>query len=87
MHRDNFIFYRKNGKIGHLFKTGLTESLTCERCLDKDESATQILCDCEAIGYLRFRHLGHYFTEPGGYQDAPIRKILHFIRSVGLLEG
>jgi hypothetical protein len=36
---------------------------------------------------LRFRHLGHYFMEPGDYQDAPISKILHFIRSVGLLEG
>jgi hypothetical protein len=45
---------------------GLTDSPTCERCLEKDESATHILCDCEAIAYLRFRHLGHYFMEPGG---------------------
>jgi hypothetical protein len=64
---------------GHLFKLGLTDSPTCERCLEKDESATSILCDCEAIAYLRFRHLGHYFMEPGDYQDAPISKILHFI--------
>jgi hypothetical protein len=47
---------------GHLFKMGLTESPTCERCLEKEESATHILCECEAIAYLRFRHLGHYFT-------------------------
>jgi hypothetical protein len=72
---------------GHLFKMGLTESPTCERCLEKDESATHILCDCEAIAYLRLFHLSHYFTEPGDYQDAPVSKILHFIRSVGLLEG
>jgi hypothetical protein len=72
---------------GRLFKMGLTESPTCERCLEKDESATHILCDCEAIAYLRFRHLGHYFMEPGDYQDAPISKILHFILSVRLLEG
>jgi hypothetical protein len=72
---------------GHLFKMGLAESPTCKRCLEKDESATHILCDCEAIAYLRFRHLGHYFMEPGDYQDTPISKILHFIRSVGLLEG
>jgi hypothetical protein len=39
---------------GHLFKMGLTESPTCERCLEKDESATHILRDCEAIAYLRF---------------------------------
>jgi hypothetical protein len=63
---------------GHLFKMGLTDSPTCERCLEKDETA---------IAYLRFRHLVHYFMEPGDYQDAPVRKILHFIGSVGLLEG
>jgi hypothetical protein len=26
--------------IGHLFKMGLTNSPTCERCIEKDESAT-----------------------------------------------
>jgi hypothetical protein len=31
--------------------------------------------------------LGHRFMEPGDYQDAPVSKILLFIRSVGLLEG
>jgi hypothetical protein len=72
---------------GHLFKMGLTGSPICERCLEKEESATHILCDCEAIAYLRFRHLGHYFMEQRDYQDAPIGQILHFIRSVGLLEG
>jgi hypothetical protein len=65
---------------------GLTNSPTCERYLEKDESATHILCDCEAIAYLRFCHLGHYFMEPGDYQDAPVSKILHFILRVGLLE-
>jgi hypothetical protein len=72
---------------GHLFKMGLTYIPTCERCLEKEESATHILCDCEAIAKLRFRHLGLYFMEPGDYHDAPINQILHFIRSVGLLEG
>jgi hypothetical protein len=32
---------------GHLFKLGLTDDPTCERCLQEDESATQILCDCD----------------------------------------
>jgi hypothetical protein len=34
---------------------------TCERCLGEDKSATHILCDCEAIAYLRFRHVGNFF--------------------------
>jgi hypothetical protein len=39
---------------GHLFKLGLTDDATCERCLQEDESATHILCDCEAIAHLDF---------------------------------
>jgi hypothetical protein len=42
---------------GHLFKLGLTDDPICERCLE-DESATYILCDCEAVAHVRFRHLG-----------------------------
>jgi hypothetical protein len=50
-------------------------------------SATYILCDCEAIAYLRFRHLGQFLMEPSDFYDAPINKVLHFIRSVGLTKG
>jgi hypothetical protein len=72
---------------GHLFKLGLTDDLTCERCLEEDESATHILCDCEAIAYFRFRHLGQFFMEPSDYYDASINKVLHFIRSLELIKG
>jgi hypothetical protein len=51
---------------------GLTDDPTCERCLEEDESATHIVCDCEAIANLRFRHLGQFFMEPTDYYDAPI---------------
>jgi hypothetical protein len=60
---------------------------TCERCLEEDESATHILCDCKAIANLRFRHLGQFFMEPSDYYDAPINRVLHFIRSVALIKG
>jgi ribonuclease HI len=49
----------------HLFKLGLTNYPISERCLEEDESATHVLCDCEAIAHLRFRHLGQFFMEPG----------------------
>jgi hypothetical protein len=58
----------------HLFKLGLTDDPTCERCLQEDKSATHILCDCEAIAYLRFRHLGQFFMEPSDFDDVPINK-------------
>jgi hypothetical protein len=72
---------------GHLFKLGLIDDPTCERCLEEDESATHVLCDCEAIAYLRFHHPAQFFTEPGYYYDVLINKVLPFIRSVGLIKG
>jgi hypothetical protein len=72
---------------GHLFKFGLTADPIRERYLEDDESSIHILCDCEAVAYTRFRHFGQYFMEPSGYYDAPVDKVLHFIRSVGLMKG
>jgi hypothetical protein len=46
----------------HLFKLGLMDDPTCDRCLEEDESATHILCDCEATAHLRC-HLGKFFME------------------------
>jgi hypothetical protein len=42
---------------GHPFKLGLRDDPICERCLE-DESATHILCECEAVAHVRFCHLG-----------------------------
>jgi hypothetical protein len=72
---------------GQFFKLGFTDDPTCLRCLEEVEPATHILCDCEAIAYLRFLHLGQYFLELNDYYDAPINRALNFIRSVGLIKG
>jgi hypothetical protein len=45
-----------------------------------------ILCDCEAIAYLRFCHLGQFSMEPSDYYDTDINKVLHFIWSAGLIK-
>jgi hypothetical protein len=66
---------------------GLTDDPICGRCLEEDESATHILCDCEAIVNLGLRHLGQFFMEPSDYYDDPINRVLHFIRSEGLING
>jgi hypothetical protein len=57
---------------GHLFKLELKDEPPCERCLEEDESAILILCDCEAIADLRFHHLGQFFMELSEYYCAPI---------------
>jgi hypothetical protein len=33
------------------YVTARFDNPTCERCLEEDELATHILCDCEAIAY------------------------------------
>jgi hypothetical protein len=37
---------------GHLFKLGLSNSPTCERCREEDEMATHVLCECEALALI-----------------------------------
>jgi hypothetical protein len=56
---------------GHLFKLGLSNCPTCERCQEEDETATHVLCECEALAHRRLRHLGQYFMDPSDYFDAP----------------
>jgi hypothetical protein len=46
-----------------LFMLVLADGPTSEQCLENDESATLILCDCEGMAYLRFRNLGQFFME------------------------
>jgi hypothetical protein len=70
---------------GHLSKMGLENDPICERCLEADESAADVLCDCEALASLRFRHLGQYFMKPSDFYDAPIGKVLHFIRHSSII--
>jgi hypothetical protein len=63
---------------GHLFKLGLTDYPTSDRCLEKDESAIHVLCDCEAIAYLRSCYLRQFFMEPSDYYDAPRKQSVTF---------
>jgi hypothetical protein len=71
---------------GQLFKLELADDSICERCLEEVESATHVLCDCEAIAHLQFHHLGQFFMKPGDYYDAPISKVLQFVQSAGLIK-
>jgi hypothetical protein len=72
---------------GHLFKLGLSNSPIYDRCQEENETATHILCECEALAYLRYRQLGQHLMEPSDYFDVPTYKILRYIQSAGLLKG
>jgi hypothetical protein len=70
---------------GHLCKLGLVNGPNCNRCTQASETALHVLCDCEALATLRFRHLGYHFMKPGDFEDISVSMILHFVESVGLL--
>jgi ribonuclease HI len=70
---------------GHLFKPGLINSPECQRCKQASETASHVLCDCEALATLRFRHLGHNFMKPDDFEDISVTRILHFVQHAGLL--
>jgi hypothetical protein len=72
---------------GHLFKLGLTDDPISQRCLEEDESATHILCDCEAVASCKISSLGPVFHGTKWLLWHPIYKVLHFIQSVGLIKG
>jgi hypothetical protein len=70
---------------GHLFKLGLVKSPECNRCKQASEMASHILCACDALITLRFRHLGRHFMKPGDFEDISVSKILYFVQGEGLL--
>jgi hypothetical protein len=70
---------------GHLFKQGLVNSPKCDRCKQASETASHVLCDCETLATLRFRHLGRHFMKRDDIEDISVSKILHFVQGVGLL--
>jgi hypothetical protein len=72
---------------GYLFKMGLVDSPNCDKCKQASETASNVLCECEALAVLRFRDLGHHFLKPGDCTDISISKVLHFVQSVGLLNA
>jgi hypothetical protein len=70
---------------GHLFKLGLVGSVGCDRCKQAFEMSSHVLCECEALVVLRFKHLGHHFLKPGDFANISVSKVLHIIQSAGLL--
>jgi hypothetical protein len=57
----------------------------CRWCHEKEETASHVLCDCEALASLRFRYLGMYFMKSSDYHEVLLNKILHYIDDARLL--
>lgn len=66
-------------------KQGLVDSPGCDKCNQAFETVSHVLCDCEALTVLRFRHLDRHFLQPSDFGDISACKILQFVQSVWLL--
>jgi hypothetical protein len=65
---------------GHCrFRLEKVSSSNCRRCYHETLTASHVLCDCEALAHLRFRHSGRFFLKPGDYHEIPPSRILCFI--------
>ena len=70
----------------HLFKLGPVNRPECGWCKQASETASHVLCFCEGLATLRFRHLVRHCVKPGDFEDIPISSILHFVQGVGVLD-
>jgi hypothetical protein len=66
-------------------KLGLVDNPGSGRCKEGNETPSDVLCNCEAIATLIFRHLGQHCIKPGDFEDISVSRILHFFQSASLL--
>ena len=64
----------------HLHKIGLNDTPICRFCLEEDETAEHILCECPALSRSRLRILHKSSLTSGELQVCPTVDILRFIR-------
>jgi len=67
---------------GRVNKLGLVNGPECDICKQAYEVASHVLCDCETLATLRFRHMDQHFMKPGNLEEISISRILHLSKSV-----
>jgi hypothetical protein len=72
---------------GHSHLKGLVDTPRSDRCIHASETATKILCDCEALAKLRLRHLGQHCMAPDDSEDTFICRLLHCVQDAALLNA
>lgn len=70
----------------HLKTIGLAQNSQCERCLEDEETAYHLLCDCPALSQRRRRYMGDSFLNEDSLLRAGIWKIKSFISGINLCQ-
>jgi hypothetical protein len=58
-----------------LFRLGLLYNPTCDGCKQAFETASHVLCDCEALPALKVRHRGQHFEKPSDFDDISVSRV------------
>jgi hypothetical protein len=62
----------------HLHLLGLLDSPLCRRCGVRQETSAHILCECEALAYLRHVYMSSFFLEPEDIKSLGLGVIWNF---------
>lgn len=69
----------------HMHRIGLVEDAECRLCMEDDETAAHILCECPAGGRLRHHLLGGATVPLGDLSNISPNTILDFIGKLGMI--
>lgn len=69
---------------GHLKIMGVTQDTQCQRCLEDEETAYHLLCECPALSQRRRRYLGDSFLNENGLRRVDLWKINGFISGIDI---
>jgi len=72
---------------GHSHLKGLADTPGSDRRIHASETATHVLCNCEALAKLRLRNPGQHIMKPDDSEDTFICRILHSVQDAGLLNA
>jgi len=69
----------------HLYLLRLIDSPLCRACGVKEETSAHILCECEALAFLRHMYPGSFFLEPEDIKSKSLGAVWSFGRATRLL--
>ncbi|XP_074042654.1 uncharacterized protein [Leptinotarsa decemlineata] len=68
----------------HMSNMGTTESAQCRLCQEEEETALQVLCECEAIARLRHASCGEEKPEAASYMKVSVSRLWSLIKEIKL---
>jgi len=63
----------------------LSNNPICKKCGIEEETSVHVLCECEALAWLRYTYLGSFFLDPEDIRILGLGAIWNFAKGTGLL--